>query len=374
MRILFFLEFFQPHIWWVEVLFKNLISWLQKSWHTITVVTTKFDKKLPSYEKINETYEIYRVGHNRYDFMLFSIPIWYKLAKKHDIIHTTTYTASIPAWIVGTLTKKKVVITVHEIFGHLWKRFVWAKWPFYKLFESFIFLFPFKKYICVSNYTRNMLHEVEWISLNKMITIYNWIDYSVRSINNNIIQQWEVLRKKYNLEDKYIWFFFWRPWISKWLEYFIHAIPSIIQKIPHFMAYLLVAKDDNARYEHVRAIVQGLNVGEYVIWWDKVPYNELSWYISMSDVTIIPSLTEWFWFAAVEAATVWKPVIVTIAWSLPEVISWKVAFVKPWDATDIASKVFEVYQWKYETIPQKTFSRDDNIAKTLSVYDELLWK
>jgi glycosyltransferase involved in cell wall biosynthesis len=157
MNILFVLDLFKPHIGGVEVLFDNLIEGLLKQGHKVKVLTSRYTPELPTYEKISDTYEIYRVGHSRYDFMTFCLFQGKTLAKRADLIHTTTYNAAIPASILGKLTKKKVVLTVHEIFGQLRYRFMGWKGFFFKFFESLIFKFSFDAFICVSNYTKNSL-------------------------------------------------------------------------------------------------------------------------------------------------------------------------------------------------------------------------
>lgn len=374
MHILFVLEHFKPYVGWAEILFDNVVKGLVKEWNKVTVITSKFDKTLPKYEIREDWVEIYRVWHNRYDFMLYVLGEKPRnIAKTADIIHTTTYNAAIPAKILSMIAHKKIVITIHEIFWKNWTKFMGAIWIFYRFVESCILHIHFHKIICVSDATKTALVK-RWISEKKISTVHNWIDYTIWDPTNINISLCNTIRESHKLTNSFVWFFFWRPGISKWLEYFIRAIPEIVKKIPHFVAYLLVAKNDIKRHEYVLTLAHSLWVEKYIIWWDPVPYKDLINYIAMADFTIVPSLAEWFGFAAVEAATVWKPVIITTAWSLPEVISWKVAFVKPGDEDDIASKVFEVYQWGYEIIPQKSFLRDDNIAKTLSVYHELLWK
>ncbi|MEI7557856.1 MAG: hypothetical protein WCJ45_03325 [bacterium] len=87
-------------------------------------MTSKFKPALSSYEKISDHLEIYRVGHNRYDFMFYCLRKGVQLARWADIIHTTTYNSAIPASIIGKITHKKVVLTVHEIFGKLRYRFM----------------------------------------------------------------------------------------------------------------------------------------------------------------------------------------------------------------------------------------------------------
>jgi glycosyltransferase involved in cell wall biosynthesis len=157
MKVLFILDLFKPHVGGVEVLFDNVINGLLAQGYQVKVLTTKFRSDIPTYEKISDNYEIYRVGHNRYDFMLCCIFQGIKLAKWADIIHTTTYNAAISASIIGKLTKKKVVLTVHEIFGQLRYKFIGRKGVFYKCFESLIFKCKFDTFICVSNYTKNSL-------------------------------------------------------------------------------------------------------------------------------------------------------------------------------------------------------------------------
>ncbi|MDR2416167.1 MAG: glycosyltransferase [Candidatus Peribacteria bacterium] len=157
MKILFILDLFKPHVGGVEVLFDNVITRLLAKGHEVKVLTSKFSDDLLPYEQISPTFEIYRVGKSRYSFMITCLKQGVTLAKWANLIHTTTYNAAIPASIIGAIAKKKVVLTVHEIFGKLRTRFMGRTGIFYKWFESLIFLFPFDKYICVSNYTKNSL-------------------------------------------------------------------------------------------------------------------------------------------------------------------------------------------------------------------------
>lgn len=143
MKILFILDLYKPHVGGVEILFENVINGLLEQGHDIVVLTSRFRSDIPEYEKISEHLEIYRVGHNRYDFMFYCLKKGIVLAKQCDIIHTTTYNAAIPASIIARIADKKVVLTVHEIFGKLWYRFMGWKGFFFKFFESLIFLFPF---------------------------------------------------------------------------------------------------------------------------------------------------------------------------------------------------------------------------------------
>ncbi len=374
MKILFILELFPPHVWWVEILFDNLIKWIIKEWNSVTVLTSKFKSDLPSYEKISDKLEIYRVGHNRYDFMFYCLAKWIKLAKKSDIIHTTTYNAAIPSSIIAKISHKKLVITVHEIFGKLRYKFLWWKWFFFKIYENLIFKFHFDKFICVSNYTKNSLRVYCWIPDYKLSTVYNWLDYDHRNLNSFKQEDTDQIIEKYNLKKHYTWLFFWRPGISKWLQYFIQAIPHIIKKIPDFKAILIVSESNNNPATKEKKIIDILNIKDHIIWIPWVKYKELWNYILASNLVVVPSLVEWFWFSAAETCTINQNLIVTNTASLPEVVSGKINFVEPSNAEDIAAKAIDFYHNKYQEIEKKEFLRSDNVEATLDIYRDVIWK
>jgi len=373
MKILFILDLYKPHIWWVEILFENIISKITSKWNEVVILTSKYDKSIKKYEK-NWNIEIYRVGNNRYDFMFYSILKWIKLAKKCDIIHSTTYNSAIPASIIWLISRKKVILTVHEIFGQLWYKFMWWKWFFFKLFESFIFKFPFEKYLCVSNYTKNSLRIHFWISDEKLLTVYNWIDYNFWNKNNFDKNYYSKIRNDLGLENNYVGLFYWRPWISKWLEFYIKSIPEIIKNIPDFKALLIVPHSFNNPIIKIEKLIDDLQIRNNIVLIPWISNKELPNYILLSDFVIIPSLVEWFGFAVAEVSALEKNIITTEVAAIPEVASWNVNFVEPWNISDIVKKVVEMKNWKYTIIPKRKFLWEDNIKKTLDIYNDVLWK
>lgn len=371
MKILFLLDLYKPHIWWVEILFENLINGLISQWHQVKVLTSKYSKELTEYEILDNWVEIYRVGHNRYDFMIYCLGKGIKLARWADIIHTTTYNSAIPASIIWKIVHKKVVLTVHEIFGKLRYRFMWWKGFFYKLFESLIFAFPFDKYICVSNYTKNNLRIYFWLPDHKLITVYNGIDYAHWDKNNFKEKDIQTIRKEYHLEQNYVWTFFGRPGISKGLIYFVQAIPHIIKKIPHFKAVLIVGESPNNKADDVRAFIAHHHLQDHIVWFPGMKYKELGNYILASDVVCVPSLVEGFGFSAAETCALWQQLVVTNIASLTEVVSGKINFVEPANEQDIAQKVIDFFEEKYQSIAEKMFLWSDNVNKTLEIYEQL---
>lgn len=374
MKILFILDLYKPHVWGVEILFENVINGLVIQGHEVKILTSKYQKELPKYEKLDNWVEIYRVGYNRYDFMLYCLWKGVQLARWADLIHTTTYNSAIPASIIWRIARKKVVLTVHEIFGKLRYRFMWWKGFFFKCFESLIFKFRFDTYICVSNYTKNNLRIYFWLPDNRLVTVYNGIDYTQWDRNNFKQDDILTIRKEHHLEQNYLWLFFWRPWISKGLIYFVKALPEIIKKIPSFKAVLIVSESPNNKADDVRSFITHHHLKDHIVWLPGVKYKELGNYILASDLVVVPSLVEWFGFSAAETCALGHQLVVTNVASLTEVVSGKVNFVEPANEYDIAQKIIDFYEWKYQSISEKKFYRKDNVEKTLAIYYEILWK
>lgn len=373
MKILFILDLYKPHIWGVEILFENIISRLASNWNDIVVLTSKYDKILDNYEK-DWNIEIYRVGNNRYDFMFYSIFKWINLAKSVDVIHTTTYNSAIPSSLIWLFSGKKVILTVHEIFGQLWYKFMWIKWFFFKIFESLIFKFSFDKFVCVSNYTKNSLRIHFWLDDNKLVTVYNGIDYDFWNRDNFDIEDFSQIRKDLWLTNNYVWLFYGRPGISKWLEYYIKAIPEIVKAIPEFKALLIVPHSSNNPITRIENLIDDLKVRDNIVLIPGIWNKELPKYILLSDFVIIPSLVEWFGFAVAEVSALGQKLITTEVAAIPEVASGNVNFIEAGNVNNIVEKVIDFKNWKFDKIPKKEFTWEDNIEKTLDIYREVLWK
>ena len=361
-------------MWWVEILFENIVNRMVERWHNVKILTSRYDNKLSKYEKLDNWIEIYRVWWSRYSFMFACYKQWLKLAKWADIIHWTTYNSAIPTSIIWKLSKKKVILTCHEIFWELWYRFMWWKWFFFKIFEAFIFKFHYDKIICVSNYTKNSLRIHFWVKDERLQTIYNWVDYDWWNRKNFPQSEIDAIKEKYDLWKSYVWIFFWRPWISKWLIYFVKAIPEIIKEIPNFKVILNVSESVNNKADNVREFIKDNHLDDYIVWLWWVKYKELWNYILAADVAVVSSLVEWFWFSAAETCAVWQQLICSNAAALTEVVSWKINFAEPWNPHAIAEAMINFYNWKYQDITRKEFLWDDNIKQTLDCYEKVIWR
>src|SRR3989338_650345 len=122
MRILIVIENYLPHIGGVKNVFRNLSEGLVKKGHEVDLITHQL-KGAKRFEVINGV-NVHRIPcfGSRYLFSFLSIPKVVKMARKADIIHTTTFNGAFPSWLASKITGKPCVITVHEVWITLWQK------------------------------------------------------------------------------------------------------------------------------------------------------------------------------------------------------------------------------------------------------------
>ncbi len=374
MKILFVCENYHPHYGGAEVLFKNLAEGLIKKGNRVAVITTQLPGT-KKYEEINGV-KVHRINcfNNRYLFSFLSIPKVLKLARKADLIQTTTFNGAPPAWLGAKLTRKPVALTVHEVWIGKWKEitgFSWLKSTLHDLLERIIYFFPFDKYVCVSHATRKDLLG-HGIKSEKAVTVYNGFDYQFwhpKKFSQGNAQQ---LRKSLHLENRFICLSWGRPGSSKGFQYLIKAAPYIQQQIPNLTILLMLGSPEKypENYRKLRRLAHKHKDIVKII--PSLPYQELGTVIRTADAVIIPSLSEGFGYSALEANSVGTPLVASNAASLPEVVSGKHLFFNSKDTHDLAEKVALAAKKKYQQTPLKRFEWEDCIQGYLRAYTELL--
>jgi len=369
MRILFVLENYIPHIGGVEVVFMNLMEGLAKLGHHVDVVTHRI-KGTKKFEVIRGV-RVHRIASlgSRHVFTFTAIPKAIKLARKADIIHTTTYNGAFPAKIASIFTRNKCIITVHEVLGNLWKTtgvsFFGAQ--VLKVLEWMIIKLNFDKYACVSKSTTRQVLKTD-VKKSKVVTVYNGVDYDLwnpKKYNRDY-------RKKYGLKN-FVYLFYGRPGVSKGLEYLIKAAAIVEKEVPNAKLFAIVSKDTAyaKRYNEIVKLIKKLKL-KNVIMHDPVPYKELPKYIKMADCVVVPSLTEGFGFTTAESCAMNKIVIASNTTSLPEVISGKYSLVPIKNPRAIAKAIIDASKGKYFTKKKQKFMLLDNIKNYISLYGDVL--
>ncbi len=372
MKILFVLENYLPHIGGVEIVFQNLSEGLVRLGHNVSIVTYRL-KGTKNFE-IMKGVKIYRVNcfRSRYWFTFLSIPKVLKLAKKADLIHTTTYNGAFPARIASIFTKKHCIITVHEILGKNWQTFTGISWlsaKIHKILEKLVVGLRFDKFVSVSKSTEKTILATG-VPKEKSVVVYNGVDYD---FFNPKKYDGKKIRKKLGLDKKFIYFFYGRPGISKGLEFLIKAVPIISNQIKNSVLVAIVSRDPvyKKQYSRMLDLIKRLGIHDKIVVLDPVSRRKLPNYIKAADCVVVPSLTEGFGFAAAEACAMGKVVVASNTTSLPEVISGRYVLVKPRNPEAIAKGVEMVFKKEYIKSKLKKFWLKENINNYLKVYGEL---
>ena len=231
-HLLFVLDYYLPHHGGVETVFEQVISRLLKKWYRITLLTSRFDKKLPVFEQ-EWNLAIYRVGTGRFTFLFAGFWKGLSLLRRFpeiENIHASTYWSAIQSSLLAKIFHKRVILTVHEVFGKLWYLYKWFwRWFFYLSFERLLFCFPYDTYHCVSRYTMNSLRLLYGVPDKKIALVYNGVDYDFW--NPNLVKQSEINERKsnYNPLKKTMCLYYGHAGKSKWLDILLESIPNVTE-------------------------------------------------------------------------------------------------------------------------------------------------
>ncbi|MFT4535525.1 MAG: glycosyltransferase involved in cell wall biosynthesis [Saprospiraceae bacterium] len=358
MKILFVLEHFYPYIGGAEKLFYELSTNLAQQGMEVTVVTTLFDKTLPS-EEFHNGVKIVRVKcYNRFVFTLFSIPKIIKNTKGCDIIHTTTYNAALPSILAGILMRKPVFITFHEVWGTLWKKLPFTSFlnknAFY-LFEKLLLKLPFHKFIAVSDFTKSKLIE-SGIAENKIERIYNGIEYE-------LFEDYET-----EAPEVFTYTYFGRLGISKGLELLIPAAAEFRKSHPDSIFKLIIPKQPKGIYDKIMDLIESNNLESYIDIHHNLPRQQLYQELLKSSCVVIPSYSEGFCYAAAETVALNIPIISSQRGALQEVVSGSFIGIEKQNSTSLCNALKEAYLGKWTKTSVKKFHLQDSIKMYTEMY------
>lgn len=352
------LEYFPPHIGGVEVLFGELAAELARRGHVVEVITSA-DSGEASRE-VRDGITIRRIHApafaRRYLFMLMAIPAAIRAARRADLVHTTTYNAAIPAWIGARLARKPVVLTAHEVFGRQWHEMPGLN-PFlgalYRLFESFVLRLGYAHVITDSEFTRKRLPDP-----NHATTIYAAVDHAFWNPNRHRARA---------LPGAFTYLYFGRPGVSKGVEYLVDAAEIVHRERPDSRLVMILSREPERQY---RRIVKRLaSLGEHVVLIDSVPRDELPSYLLGADVVVVPSISEGFGYAAVEAACLGCRVIATSGHATEELLRGVATFVPPRDPQALARAILDA-----EPPPAplaRRFTAEAHAQRVIEIYDKI---
>ena len=363
MKVLFILENYYPNIGGVETLFKSLAEKLSGHGHTITVLTNRFDSALKKYENLNGVQIIRLNLKNRYLFTFFAAFKATQLAAKHDFIHTTSYNAGVPAWIASVLSRKKVIITFHEVWGKLWFKLPYINKLsalFHFLFEYMLLKLSFDKFIAVSEATRSALINAG-VDERKVLRIYNGLDYSDYA-NTQV----------HNKSDEFQFCFFGRLGISKGINLILEAIELLVQETKQFKLTMIVPTQPASFLHKVINTIRSKSLDPYIEIKHELSFNELKNTITHSDTVLIPSYSEGFCYAAVESIALGTAVISSGQGSLKEVVSGPHIHFEDLNALSLKEAMMNALNNKWQHTELKRFELDHSVEAYEMLYNKMV--
>lgn len=374
MRIVYAIENYYPHIGGVETVFQEVAEGMVRMGYTCAIVTSRVPGA-STHETLHGV-EVYRVWTppfaRRYWYTLCCLPRLIREAKKAHVIHTTTYNAAPAAWIAGKVTRKKVLITVHEVWGNLWYQLgnmsrlsAWA----HKTFEAYLLKLRFDWYATVSKFTQDALESYPQAA-GRITTVYNGIDE--RLFSPQLPETRQRIRQELGMTPtQTLFLFFGRPGVSKGVEYLLEAMPSVRRQLPDAKLVMLLAKNPIERYDTIVTMREKLNVQDCVHIMQPVERKHLPEYISAASAVVVPSVSEGFGFSAAETCSVGTPLVTTTAGSLPEVISGIALSVPPQDSEALAKAMVQIIHTPPQALPAKHFAWETTLQGYAELYRTL---
>ncbi len=358
MKILFILELYYPNIGGNERLFKSLAESLVSQGHEVSILTTRFSKDIPEKEEINGVLIKRLPVLNRFWFTLFATCPAIRLAKKADLIHTTSYNAAFPAWIAAKVRKKKVFITFHEAWGKLWFSLPYmnpVQRRLYYGFEQLILRLKFDKFIAVSDYTRDCLLQNK-VPPDRILRIYNGLDY--RQFEGLLLEP----------PSNFTFTYFGRPGSSKGLDILMEAVPEFIRKHPKAILKLIISKSPLNIYRKIIKTIDQYKLKDNIIILSGLDDKTLKDALLNSSCIVIPSYSEGFCYAAAETIALGVPLVHSNLGALKEVVSGKNIPMKSQDKTGLLEALEKAYNNEWEEKPLRKFELIDTIRDYINLY------
>jgi len=372
MRILFVLEHFHPYVGGVEFLFWQLSKALTSQGHQVKVITTRFDKELPQEESINGI-DIYRVNcNNRFSFFLKSIPSIFTNIKNFDLVHTTTYTAAPPTWLVARLRNKKSILTFHEYWGNLWKQLPYLSYTqrlLYSSFERMVTLLPFSKIVAVSKFTQQSLIKAG-IDESKIIKIYNGLDYNaIEQLSDKI----SLLKEKASeARTVFNYIFVGRLGVSKGLDLLLEASEVFLQKNPHAILKIVIPTLPKKMYHIINKKINSLQGVKQIKVMHNLSKEELYQQMKLASFIIIPSYSEGFCFVAAEACALKVPVVSSQRGALKEVVSGQYIAMDSLTVNGLLEALEKAKRKKWQHKESLQFPLEKSVEQYVHLYKEMI--
>jgi glycosyltransferase involved in cell wall biosynthesis len=221
--------------------------------------------------------------------------------------------------------------------------------------------------ISVSNFTRQIVINKYGIDPNKVITVHNAVEADER----------EREQYKRNVPEKIVTFL-GRITFQKGPDYFVQSAIKVLQKDPN-VRFVMAGSGD--MLNRIIQQVAALGIADKFHFTGFLKGPEVTKMFAMSDVYVMPSVSEPFGISPLEAMRSNVPVIISKQSGVSEVLKHAVK-VDFWDTDAMADAMYGLLHYKALSKMFKKLGKDevDNLkwdnsaAKVKSVYEEALYR
>ena len=224
------------------------------------------------------------------------------------------------------------------------------------------------KVIAVSHLTRNIIISRYGVSGDKVEVVYNGVE---RNGNSNLPAGCDNITK----EEKVV-LFLGRITMQKGPDYFLRAAKKVLEKMDNVKFVMAGSGDMMHRAVEMAA---GLGIGTKVLFTGFLRGEDVNRIYKMADLYVMPSVSEPFGIAPLEALDNDVPVIISKQSGVSEVIkhALKVDF---WDVDEIANKIIAVLRYPPLGITLRSHGNyevrklrwRDSAVKCAKIYEETL--
>jgi len=222
--------------------------------------------------------------------------------------------------------------------------------------------------IAVSNYTRNIIISRYGVPAEKVEVVYNGVEHHNGS--------WSSSRQTWPAKTDKIVLFLGRITMQKGPEYFLHAAKRVLERIDNVK--FIMAGDGDMLYRSIELAAQ-LGIGNRVLFTRFLRGDDVRKVYQMADLYVMPSVSEPFGIAPLEALQHDVPVLISKQSGIAEAFrnALKVDF---WDVQEMANKMIAVLrhpplQQMLRTEGHREalkFRWEDSAARMNEIYHETL--
>jgi glycosyltransferase involved in cell wall biosynthesis len=222
------------------------------------------------------------------------------------------------------------------------------------------------KVVCVSHLTRTICASRYNVPADRLEVVYNAVD-----LPNGDEWQMKPIR-----HDEKIVLFLGRVTMQKGPEYFLRAAKKVIEKFTN-VRFVMAGSGDMIT-KCIQEVAE-LKIGRYVTFTGFLQGDDVNKVFQMADLYVMPSVSEPFGIAPLEALSHNVPVIISKQSGVSEVLTHalKVDF---WDIDEMANKILAVLRHpplqrtlrQHGHIELRKFAWKDSAQKLSSIYGSLV--